>query len=109
MCTYYTEHVPLSASSGKGASGWFPLTGASVYFDHPVHAPAEHSVNIDFLNPALGPTARVAVELSPGAASALAQSILSLVALAEAGGFPRPSQPVQSSSAPPLQAANSSA
>jgi hypothetical protein len=37
MCTYLTEKVPVSGS-GKGAAGWFRLTDASVYFDHPVHA-----------------------------------------------------------------------
>jgi hypothetical protein len=86
VCTYYTKHITLSGSSGKGASGWFSLSEASVYFDHPAHAPGEHSVNIDFLNPALGPHARVAVELSPSTAKALAESILSLVSAAEALG-----------------------
>lgn len=74
MCTYQTEHVVLSGS-GKGASGWFALTGATVYFDHPVHAKGDHTVNIDFTNPALGPAARVAVELDAAAARALAEAI----------------------------------
>ncbi|MGH9104471.1 MAG: DUF6295 family protein [Acidimicrobiales bacterium] len=92
MCTYHTEHVALKASSGKGADGWFPLAEASVYYDHPVHAPAEHTVNVDFLNPAHGPAARVAVELDPGCARALAEALLSAVGLAEAlgAGAPRP-------------------
>ena len=51
MCTYLTEKVSISGS-GKGPSGWFRLTDASVYFDHPVHAQAEHTLNIDFLDPA---------------------------------------------------------
>jgi hypothetical protein len=76
MCTYFTLSVPLQASSGKGAEGWFPLVSASVYYDHPVHAPAEHTVNVDFLNPGRGPSARVAVELDPEAARQLAQAIL---------------------------------
>src|SRR5262249_2772762 len=50
MCTYLTERIEV-AGSGKGADGWFGLTEASVYFDHPVHAPAEHTLNIDFLAP----------------------------------------------------------
>src|SRR6266702_3949884 len=37
MCTYLTEKGAISGS-GKGPSGWFRLTDASVYFDHPVHA-----------------------------------------------------------------------
>ncbi|MET0189655.1 MAG: DUF6295 family protein [Pseudonocardia sediminis] len=64
MCTYSTEKIDVSSSSGKGPDGWFPLRTATVYYDHPVHAPDEHTVNIDFLNPERGPSARVAVELS---------------------------------------------
>ncbi|MGH9062454.1 MAG: DUF6295 family protein [Acidimicrobiales bacterium] len=75
MCTYRTEVVEVSGS-GKGPAGWFPVTDATVYFDHPVHAPAEHTLNIDFLNPARGPASRVAVELGPASARALAEAIL---------------------------------
>ncbi|MEU7813515.1 DUF6295 family protein [Pseudonocardia sp. NPDC049154] len=64
MCTYSTEKIEVAGSSGKGPAGWFPLRTATVYYDHPVHAPDEHTVNIDFLNPEQGPGARVAVELS---------------------------------------------
>jgi Family of unknown function (DUF6295) len=74
MCTYVTEHVALSGS-GKGPKGWFELTDASVYLDHPVHASAEHTLNIDFLNPQAGPSARVAVELTPQSARQLAAAI----------------------------------
>jgi len=74
MCTYNTEKVEITGS-GKGASGWFSLTDATVYFDHPVHAMAEHTLNIDFLNPAKGPSARVAVELTAESARALAAAI----------------------------------
>jgi Family of unknown function (DUF6295) len=82
MCTYETEHVAMSGS-GKGACGWFPLSEAIVYFDHPVHAPAEHTLNVDFLNPELGPSARVAVELDPASAVALARAILAAAGTAE--------------------------
>jgi hypothetical protein len=64
VCTYSTEKFDVTASSGKGPRGWFPLRTATVYYDHPVHAPDAHTVNIDFLNPEEGPAARVAVELS---------------------------------------------
>ena len=74
MCTYRTEKIQV-AGSGKGAAGWFGLTEASVYFDHPVHAAAEHTLNIDFLAPRRGPSARVAVELTAESARALAQVI----------------------------------
>lgn len=74
MCTYTTEKIDI-AGSGKGPDGWFRLTDASVYFDHPVHAPEEHTLNIDFLNPERGPSARVAVELTATSARALAEAI----------------------------------
>lgn len=74
MCTYATESIAIEGS-GKGASGWFPVRSASVYFDHPVHAQHEHTLNIDFLAPERGPGARVAVELTAESARALAAAI----------------------------------
>jgi Family of unknown function (DUF6295) len=84
MCTYLTEKVDL-AGSGKGTAGWFPLTEATVYFDHPQHAPADHTLNIDFRNPGQGPSARVAVELTAESARALAAAIQSALAAAPPG------------------------
>jgi hypothetical protein len=84
MCTYLTETLNVTGS-GKGAAGWFPLTQASVYFDHPVHAPAGHTLNIDFLNPAQGASARVAVELTAESARALATAIEAALASAPPG------------------------
>jgi hypothetical protein len=84
MCTYQTEKVDL-AGSGKGAAGWFPLTEATVYFDHPQHAPADHTLNIDFRNPGQGPSARVAVELTAESARALAAAIETALAAAPPG------------------------
>jgi hypothetical protein len=75
MCTYHTERVEV-AGSGKGPEGWFPLRLASVYLDHPQHTPAEHTLNIDFLNPEGRPSDRVAVELDEASARALAGAIL---------------------------------
>ncbi|MDT5347758.1 MAG: hypothetical protein QOH91_1045 [Mycobacterium sp.] len=74
MCTYLTEHVEIDGS-GKGATGWFGANRATVYVDHPVHAPYGHTVNIDVINPQLGPSARVALELTEESALALALSI----------------------------------
>jgi hypothetical protein len=79
MCTYQTRSVDLRGS-GKGRDGWFALTDATVYFDHPVHAPATHTLNIDFLNPSRGPEARVAVELDAPSARRLAEAILTSLA-----------------------------
>ena len=76
MCTYDTATINAKGSSGKGADGWFGLSEANVYFDHPVHASAAHTLNIDFRNVARGPAARVAVELDRDVARELAQTIL---------------------------------
>ncbi len=84
MCTYLTEKITVSGS-GKGADGWFTLSDATVYLDHPQHAPAEHTLNIDFLNPARGPSARVAVELTAESARALVLAIESALASAPPG------------------------
>jgi hypothetical protein len=82
MCNYHTERVEVTGSA-KGPDGWFPLRLASVYLDHPQHAPAEHTLNIDFLNPAQGPSARVAVELGEESARALAGAILAALGVAD--------------------------
>jgi hypothetical protein len=84
MCTYLTEQVGIDGS-GKGAQGWFRLTDAAVYVDHPVHAPYAHTVNIDFRNPAGGPSARVAVELTEQSARALVAAIETALAAAPPG------------------------
>jgi hypothetical protein len=84
MCTYQTANVPVSGS-GKGAAGWFPLTAATVYLDHPVDAPADHTLNIDFRNPDRDAVARVAVELDPAAARDLAEAILAMLDAAPPG------------------------
>ena len=73
--------------SGKGASGWFSVRQANVSYDHPFHAPLDHALNIDFVNEAQGPGARVAVELSLESARALMQTIQEVLGQAEAGGY----------------------
>jgi hypothetical protein len=82
MCTYVTENVAVSGSA-KGPEGWFSLSRATVYFDHPFHAPLEHSLNIDFADPAAA-SKRVAVELSAASARALAGAILATLDTGEA-------------------------
>jgi hypothetical protein len=84
VCTYQTATLPVRGS-GKGAGGWFPLTAATVYFDHPVDAPLAHTLNIDFRNPDRGAAARVAVELDPAGARQLAESILAMLDAAPPG------------------------
>jgi hypothetical protein len=84
MCTYLTEKLDVEGS-GKGTAGWFALSQATVYVDHPQHAPADHTLNIDFLNPQQGPAARVAVELTAQSARALAAAIESALAAVPPG------------------------
>ncbi len=74
MCTYVTEHAEIEGS-GRGRKGWFKLTGARVYYDHPFHSQADHTLNIDFVNESLGLDARVPVELSAKSARELARAI----------------------------------
>jgi hypothetical protein len=76
MCTYTTEHRE-ARGSGKGPDGWFRLETATVYYDHPVHAMDEHTLNIDLAAPSRGPRARVAVELTAESALELADAIVS--------------------------------
>jgi len=75
MCTYTTIQTPLTGSAKGPGGAWFRVTDAAVYFDHPVHAPAEHTLNIDLAAPAGGPSARVAVELTAQSARDLVAAI----------------------------------
>jgi hypothetical protein len=72
--------------SGKGTQGWFALNQVNVSYDHPFHAPLEHALNLDFVNEAAGPGARVAVELTAESARQLVQAIQAALDRAEAGG-----------------------
>ena len=65
MCTSIVEIVGASGA-GKTGDGWIELTHSVVSYDHPHHAVLEEAITIDFVNAALGPEARVAVELWGG-------------------------------------------
>lgn len=82
MCTYIVEKAPM-VGSGKGPQGWFRLTQANVSYDHPVDAPLEHALLIDFLNTAEGPAARVAVELSADSARELVGAVLAALEMGQ--------------------------
>ena len=75
MCTYATVKTELQGSAKGPNSKWFGVTDGTVYFDHPVHAMAEHTLNIDFTDPSRGPSARVAVELTAASARDLLVAI----------------------------------
>jgi hypothetical protein len=86
MCSYVTEKAAI-IGSGKGPDGWFELSHATVYMDHPYFTALEHTLNIDFINQSAGPSARVAVELSPESARELVARIQSVL---EAAGESAP-------------------
>lgn len=82
MCTSIVEIVATDGE-GKGEKGWFPLTHAVVSYDHPHHALFEEAIVIDFVNEAMGPSARVAVEISLEAAKALQAALNRAIEAAE--------------------------
>ncbi len=81
MCSYITEKAEIFGSA-KGPQGWFHVDTANVYFDHPYHAPLDHSLNIDFVNEADGAQTRVAIEISAESAREL---VAKIVAALESG------------------------
>lgn len=86
MCTMIARQVSVEGT-GKGATGWFDVRQVNVSYDHPFQAPYEYALNLDFVNEALGPGARVAVELTEASARELVAAIQAALAQAEAGGF----------------------
>ena len=84
MCTYATLNTELDGSAKGPGSKWFHVNHGTVYFDHPVHAMAEHTLNIDFADPSRGPNQRVAVELTASSARALITAIEEALASAPA-------------------------
>ncbi len=94
MCTSIVEIVGANGA-GKGSDGWFDLTHSVVSYDHPHHALLEEAITIDFVNEAMGPSARVAVELTLESAKALGAALAKAIAAAEieeAGRVRRSSQ-----------------
>jgi hypothetical protein len=85
VCTYETQRLSVTGSA-KGESDWWRFSDVTVYFDNPVHAPAEHSLCVDFLD-LEGSGARIGVELDPVAARALAGAILDSLDYAERMGL----------------------
>jgi hypothetical protein len=82
MCTSVVE-VVRAEGAGKGDGAWFDVTSAVVSYDHPHHALLEDAITIDFVNPALGPGARAAVEITLESAKALAAALARAIAGAE--------------------------
>ena len=74
MCTWITEQVAVTGKA-NGATGWIDVTQVNVFYDHPVEAPFDHAMIIDFVNPAEGVGARVSVELDAASALGLLRAI----------------------------------
>jgi hypothetical protein len=84
MCTYITITAPIDGSAKRAGGSWFHVSEAMAYFDHPVHAMADHTLNVDFVDRSKGPGARVAVELTAESARSLVAAIYEALAAAPA-------------------------
>lgn len=86
MCTMISLQTVVRGS-GKGSTGWFPLTQANVGYDHATHSQFDHALLLDFVNPDLGASARVAVEMDLASGKALIARLQAAIAEAERSGF----------------------
>jgi hypothetical protein len=82
MSTSIVEVVSADGA-GKGGDGWFDLTHSVVSYDHPHHALLEEAITVDFVNSALGPGVRVAVELTLESAKELSGALARAIVVAE--------------------------
>lgn len=85
MCTMITMKTAVTGG-GKGAQGWFPVTQANVGYDHTTYMQNEHALLLDFVNPDLDPSARVAVELDIASGKALIAQLQAAIEAAEESG-----------------------
>jgi Family of unknown function (DUF6295) len=86
MCTMISMQTAVTGS-GKGATGWFPISQANVGYDHATHSQFDHALLLDFVNPDLGVGARVAVEMDIASGKALLAHLQAAIAEAERAGF----------------------
>jgi hypothetical protein len=87
VCTMIALKIPVTGG-GKGAQGWFPVSEAIVGYDHTTFMKNEHALLLDFVNPDLEPSARVAVELDIASGKALIAQLQAAIEAAEQSGFP---------------------
>jgi hypothetical protein len=86
MCTTISDTTSIKGA-GKGPDGWFPVTQATVAYDHATHTGAEHALLLDFANYAIGTDARVAVEMDVASGWALLEQMRVALEAAEASGL----------------------
>ena len=85
MCTNIAVTRQI-AGVGKGPDGWFPITQATIGYDHATHSAAEHALLLDFVNYGIGTSSRVALELDLDSGRALLEQLTQAIAEAEASG-----------------------
>jgi len=83
MCSWITEQADVMGRA-KGVPEWIAVTRANVYYDHPVSAPLDHALIIDFVDEEAGPGARIGVELSAESAAELVRAIQAALATGQA-------------------------
>ena len=82
MCTSIIE-IARAEGMAKRGDDWFPLAQAVVAYDHARHAPLGDVITLDFLNTALGASARAGVELTLESARELRAALDRAIASAE--------------------------
>ncbi len=82
MCTSIIELAPAEGMAKRGEA-WFPLNQAVIAYDHARHAPLGDVITLDFVNTALEPGARAAVEITLESAKALRAALDRAIAAAE--------------------------
>jgi hypothetical protein len=85
MCTMIALKAAVTGG-GKGPQGWFPVTQANVGYDHAAFMRTEHALLLDFVNPDMDPSARVAVELDIASGRELIAKIQAAIEEAERAG-----------------------
>jgi Family of unknown function (DUF6295) len=85
MCTMIAVSAAMRGT-GKGEKGWFPITQATIGYDHATHSGTAHALLLDFTNYDLGVDARVALELDLDSGRALMAQLLAAIEAAEANG-----------------------
>jgi hypothetical protein len=82
MCTSIVEIVRAEGMAKRGEA-WFALAQAVVAYDHARHAPLADVITLDFMNTALEPGARAAVELTLESAKLLRAALDRAIVAAE--------------------------
>lgn len=82
MCTSIIEIAPAEGMAKRGEA-WFTLNQAVVAYDHARHAPLGDVITLDFVNTAMEPGARAAVELTLESARALRAALDRAIAAAD--------------------------